>query len=735
MRVDPEFAALRQNARSRQRRGRIWRLGPLAVIGVAAVGWGGWHLSQNWPMGKAVADDAQLVQVEEQFQIAPVVHADAFTNIPGDPMLLPAAEDAQTAPGIPGPQGLSPNRAGPPGPERLTLVAEPLYARDRRLMTALPTSREDFALFQSQRAKRARPDALAPVSAPAPIDPLANPDAGVLSDNGDSGSNTIYMRASTQRQAAWQDLVLAVDVPTPLATVLTTHGWDSARAGMLATRAVARLPALAEPLPAGSILAIRWQADGSTRRLLQMSVYGPKGYEGTLAETGSDLISASDPWLGTDLRALAGVDKDGGAGQFRLLDAIYSAALRKGVPTETVAEVIALMSRVYDLDAVASEGDRITLVLARNPPPDAPMAAGVLFVGIDGPSGSKACYVVPDDGQEGYRCFAPGARVAVSTLPQLDAPVEGKIQRRFGQDGATGVDWTVSPRSEVASPGAGRVASVQAADGLQTVTIDHGAGFMSRITAVMDLDRAVVQDALIAKGATVGRVGKGQGDVRPTVTLALMSGGQAVDPMPAMTGGHVVLASDAVEQLIGRIIHVESGGNARAKNPLSSATGLGQFIDSTWMRMMSSYRPDLVATMTRGQLLELRFDPGTSREMVKHLAQENEAYLRARGHAITSGRLYLAHFLGPEGANIVLSAPADASIAALMGPGVVRANPFLAGYSSSQLAAWADRKMSGSAVSGAVPATAAPEPVSPAVQSYVAVMDSLLKAQAAASSG
>ena len=134
-------------------------------------------------------------------------------------------------------------------------------------------------------------------------------------------------------------------------------------------------------------------------------------------------------------------------------------------------------------------------------------------------------------------------------------------------------------------------------------------------------------------------------------------------------GTSATAASDdsAVEKLVNRIIHVESGGSARAKNPKSSATGLGQFIKSTWLRMMKTYRPELFRSMSTEDLLELRFDPTLSREMVRNLARENEARLRHFGHSITAGRLYLAHFLGSEGAHQVLAASGDASIADLMG--------------------------------------------------------------------
>ena len=86
----------------------------------------------------------------------------------------------------------------------------------------------------------------------------------------------------------------------------------------------------------------------------------------------------------------------------------------------------------------------------------------------------------------------------------------------------------------------------------------------------------------------------------------------------------------AVELLVNRIIRVESGGNARAKNPLSSRH-----------RSRPVHQIDLAAhdeDLPAGSLqvdvgsrasLALRYDPTISREMVANLARENEARLRA----------------------------------------------------------------------------------------------------------
>ena len=108
---------------------------------------------------------------------------------------------------------------------------------------------------------------------------------------------------------------------------------------------------------------------------------------------------------------------------------------------------------------------------------------------------------------------------------------------------------------------------------------------------------------------------------------------------------------------------------------------------------MNTYRPDLARTLSTADLLALRYDATISREMVRNLAREGEAYLRARGHQITAGRLYLCHFLGMEGAHQVLSAPGSAQLSAVLGSAVIQANPFLTGKTASYVVDWAERKM------------------------------------------
>lgn len=110
--------------------------------------------------------------------------------------------------------------------------------------------------------------------------------------------------------------------------------------------------------------------------------------------------------------------------------------------------------------------------------------------------------------------------------------------------------------------------------------------------------------------------------------------------------------------------------NARART--SSATGLFQFIDSTWLDMvrrhgaahgLGGYAAALTHgadAATRRQILALRSDPEISARMAGELTRENAAVLQARlGRAPTAGELYAAHVLGSGGAVRLVEAAAQ----------------------------------------------------------------------------
>lgn len=156
-----------------------------------------------------------------------------------------------------------------------------------------------------------------------------------------------------------------------------------------------------------------------------------------------------------------------------------------------------------------------------------------------------------------------------------------------------------------------------------------------------------------------------------------------------------------------KIIAAESGGNPDATNANSSAVGAGQFTEATWLDLIKRARPDLAQGKSDADILALRTDPALSEEMVNRYASENTAYLTNRGQAATPGNLYLAHFLGPEGAVAMLGADAGLS-AAMVNPKAAEANPtvfYHAGpdgkpdmespKSVAEVSAWASEMMSG----------------------------------------
>lgn len=146
--------------------------------------------------------------------------------------------------------------------------------------------------------------------------------------------------------------------------------------------------------------------------------------------------------------------------------------------------------------------------------------------------------------------------------------------------------------------------------------------------------------------------------------------------------------------LVDRIVGVESSGDANARNPNSTATGLGQFIESTWLRMFRQYFPDRAESMSREAILALRTEATVSRQMVELYARENAKVLQDAGLAVSDASLYLSHFLGPGGAVSVLSAAPSTPLADILSEQVIKANEsILRGQTAGGLQSWAAGKV------------------------------------------
>ena len=120
----------------------------------------------------------------------------------------------------------------------------------------------------------------------------------------------------------------------------------------------------------------------------------------------------------------------------------------------------------------------------------------------------------------------------------------------------------------------------------------------------------------------------------------------------------------------------ESSLNPEAKARTSSATGLFQFLDSTWLQVMKEEGPRLgygqyadaikvdsdgdyyiADKALRQEVLKLREDPQIASDMAAAFTRSNGAYLFEKfGHMPSPGELYIAHFLGAQGAEKLFDA-------------------------------------------------------------------------------
>ena len=155
-----------------------------------------------------------------------------------------------------------------------------------------------------------------------------------------------------------------------------------------------------------------------------------------------------------------------------------------------------------------------------------------------------------------------------------------------------------------------------------------------------------------------------------------------VNPAGALGGIETAIRRAAFATGIdfGFLLHTarrESGFNALAHAPTSSAAGLFQFVEQTWLATLKRHGPaygyaryaDLISEGSDGRfyvpqgeaarkvVMDLRYDAHAASVMAGELASDHAAYLRGRtGREPTGGELYAAHFLGPQGSAKLIEA-------------------------------------------------------------------------------
>ncbi|TRC87762.1 M23 family metallopeptidase [Mesorhizobium sp. WSM4310] len=758
--IDTSFKQKRL-ARLAERRRKLWRrvLAGVATLTVIAIATGFYLTKDNWSFGD---EDEELHPVEGMEDVPPdaSVYVPAIIDLAGDPMWITLAPDADTATKghtVARPAELDSSGASP----QIEILSDVMLSASEKFMTTIPSTQEDFAFFKAQRQTAAKSSTAAPddqqPTSPAPAaapndqpgdlanDLQAPPDEGEIpagsapkadADDPEAGwgetidqgeaalpafkktaieNNTTVATVTSeyQRFAATEDTFVKILNDRSLDSVaLDAHfSADDARLAGEALKAVFKR----DGLEAGFVVAMRGfrpNRETTTMSLMQVSVYARNVYVGTLTRnTAGAFVSGVDPWVREDLFNYSGASDQGGPKrQYRLLDAIYSTAARNKVPTSVIGEAIMYLSRGQDLDAFASEDQRLVMIYSQTPRDQGEISGRVLYVGVLGKDKNLDCFVFQQsDGQ--YACVTGDDQVrSLNVTNGMVTPVAGVMTSTFGPRkhpilGTVrihkGVDWAAPVGAPVMAAFDGEI-SFQGDGGSygNLVKIAHANGRETRYAHMQKFAIASGVGTKVKAGDVIGYIGTTGLSTGPHLHFELYENGEAIDPLGTVTTVATAVSvssggpgDSAVETLTDRIVHVESGGSARAKNPNSSATGAGQFITKTWIRMMNTYRPDLARSLSTADLLALRYDATLSREMVRNLAREGEAYLRARGHQITAGRLYLCHFLGMEGAHQVLAASGSSQLTAVLGAAVIQANPFLTGKTVGYVIDWAERKM------------------------------------------
>ncbi|PJI84239.1 peptidase M23-like protein [Yoonia maricola] len=760
IKVDPSFAGSGKAARQRRRKRllrRVATLGALGAVPAAVV----LAIVALWPFGGGdepapFDDDNVLVQSEETAETGitlSIAAAEAFLDIRGEPMII-------TLPDGPVAGVNSVTLSAPLDAERaqrgkqVVLIDDTLLDATQQVQLTMPSSSSDLAAFQARREAAIAP----PTAANDPPTGAVSAGSSVTVDD-DAGSwgeivgtqdtalrtvsyvetviedttTQVVSLASAERDPLYRDALVRVEEAEPLADILSAHDISAEEVDRIMSyvaRYAGRTGITAETLTTlqpGGLVALRRMPGRFDAQLLHLSLYSADAYLTTIAQTGPGRFeTTADPWFAQNLRNRAdrAVRARGADGEIRLKDAIYSTALRNGVPPELVGELMVMLSRVQDLDRIALQDDRLRLLITEKAQGFAP-AGRILYAEVTSRASSFECYVVKAAQPTApFGCYDANQNRGggVGLGHGFIVPVAGTKTSNFGPRrhpillrtvNHNGVDWAAPIGTPVYAAGAGQISRADVSPSYGNIVyIDHANKAQTRYAHLDGFAPGIANGTQVRQGELIGYVGTTGRSTGPHLHFEMLINGRPVNPLAvSRTAG----SSASVTALVNQIIRVESAGNARAQNSRSTATGLGQFIDSTWLRMISTYRPDLAASLTRDDLLDLRFDPELSRAMVANLARENEAFLQTRGHQVTPGRLYLAHFLGPAGAHVALNADPQAQVADTMGASVVNANPFLRDRTVLWMTNWADRKMRNVT---ADTAPAAPQPLPAEVAAY-----------------
>ena len=323
--IDATFRLRREAAAARRRRARWRKAGAgLLATALAAAAVAFYLTRDEWSFGDT---DEELHAVDEAAEMpddAPV-YVPAIVDLAGDPMWITMSREAASkGRSVVRPVALASENGISP---RIQVLADAMLSTSERFMTTIPSSQEDFAFFQAQRAAAVAP--AAPLAEdedvdlqPAPVAADPAPDAGgeaagwgeAISDEEgappevakttvENNTTVAVVRPEFERFASTEDQFLKILTERSLESVLLEQhfGADDAKLADAAMKATFGREVL-EPGYVVAMRGFRARREALVPRLMQVSVYARNTFVGTLARNpAGGFVSAADPWVREDL--------------------------------------------------------------------------------------------------------------------------------------------------------------------------------------------------------------------------------------------------------------------------------------------------------------------------------------------------------------------------------------------------------------------------------------------------
>lgn len=121
------------------------------------------------------------------------------------------------------------------------------------------------------------------------------------------------------------------------------------------------------------------------------------------------------------------------------------------------------------------------------------------------------------------------------------------------------------------------------------------------------------------------------------------------------------------------------GREGSGDNPHSTADGIGQFTQGTWLKLMKSdpqFKDDIKGK-NDAEILALRHNAAVANRGILAYAQQNADYLGSKGLPVNSATVGLAHGYGPGGAESLMRADPNAKVETIIGAQVAKNNGVL----------------------------------------------------------